>query len=245
MRFRHYYYWGEETTENFRVRKMNGDNWDILRSDEKKTLFSIEKSVQEYEHNCMNSVEYERMANFLTSCLKKGEFEKITSLGVGKGILEWHIKKRFPKVKIVCTDYAPKTIECLKAVFEDCDEIFQFDMMNDDFSVMADSDYVLMYRISTEFDYSSWKRIFQKMYDGGIARIIFIPTGLDGPREWFFEQKQHWKHIIKRRKDVFCGWRYSEKEFETMWRGSYVTSRKIDYDKTAVYFLTRQDGEPV
>ena len=73
--------------------------------------------MEQYEQNCRNSVLYEISARSIADILKKYECKHIVTLGAGKGILEWHLKKQMPELYVECTDYAKSAIEKLKKVF--------------------------------------------------------------------------------------------------------------------------------
>ncbi len=52
-------------------------------------------------------------------------------------------------------------------------------------------------------------------------------------------QAYYQKGIKKR--DIFCGWIYSENEFKKMWEGQYREEKCIYLQNTAVFFLTRME----
>lgn len=99
-------------------------------------------------------------------------------------------------------------------------------------------DSVIMYRISTEFDYGTWREIFKKLHLAGIKRIVFIPTELAGIRDWTREHMFHLNNEIRGRKDTFCGWLYSENVFLNMWKGYYSLECSTKMDNSAVYYLS-------
>lgn len=101
-----------------------------------------------------------------------------------------------------------------------------------------------MYRVSTEFNMKEWHKIFENMYDAGISHILYVPTGLNNLWDMFNEQKAHMKNLICGKKDIHCGWLYSEKEYLKMLKGKdkktlYKIANKKYFDHTAAFFLTR------
>lgn len=247
MKTRHYYQFDKKIQTRFQGDTLDKKNWDILRMDEREGAFSIEQSIERYEENCMRSDTYKEAANIIYNLLlsKKLLYRKIISLGVGKGILEWHLKKMDPQLIIECTDYTESAIERLKPIFGE-DIVYQFDMLEGDYSQLDKNAILIMYRVSTEFDLRTWRKIFGQIYAAGISYIVYIPTGLDGLKEMLKEKITHVKNIIKNRKDIQCGWLYSENEYPKMFKESngkilYFIKSRIYFNNTAVFFLEMND----
>lgn len=240
----HYYYFGK-SQNRIKGDSLDSSNWDALRTDENETPFSIENSIESYENNCRRIKSYENAASIIVSELDKmALLGPVVSLGVGKGILEWHIKKQKPELCVECTDYTPEAIEKLKKVFPDVNAAYTFDMLKGDYRRFQNYGIVLLYRVSTEFDRDQWHDIFKSMYDGGIMSIVFVPTGLDDKKQMRMERIKHYINKIRGRKDIFCGWLYSEDEFLKMFYGDgekalYTVNSKIPYENTAIYFLRK------
>lgn len=244
MKAKHYYRFETEIESKMRSNSLSKYNWDILRVDERDSPFSIENDKESYERSCRNSVSYKNVAQEIINLVKKNDLvcEKIISLGVGKGVLEWHLKNLLPEVSVECTDWAEQAIDKLKKVFA-ADDIYTFDMLNGDYTKLENKAIFVMYRVSTEFDSKSWCKIFKKMHKANIEHIIFIPTGLETLKSMMQENINHVKNIICGRKDFFCGWLYSEREFLKMFRGKnqslYRVIEKADVGDTAIYLLKR------
>jgi hypothetical protein len=82
------------------------------------------------------------------------------------------------------------------------------------------------------------------MYKADIEYIIYVPTGLDTIRSMLLDKKEHLKNVLLGRKDVFCGWLYSENEFMKMFSNKtqkpmYIVKEKIELNDTAIYLLER------
>jgi hypothetical protein len=236
---KHYFYFGDRLSKKMDQNRLDQSNWEILRNDNVDGPFALEKSKEQYEENCRKSVSYRETAEVIAAKLKEKQCGKIVSCGVGKGILEWHLKELLPSCIVKCTDYTSEAIEKLKTVFEKCDEAMCFDMCNGDYSIFKDCDYLIMYRVSTEFDMPTWKKIFAEMKKAGIKRVIYVPTELATYRQIRNGTWQHIKNKIRKRKDTFCGWLYSVDEFDRMWDGMYTIDETTAYADTKIYFLEK------
>ena len=237
MKIKHYYYFGKQLNSRISGDSLNKANWEELRNDGISGSFSIEKSVVDYERSCRNADEYAKLAKIITEELSSNAH--LVSLGVGKGILEWHIKQINSKITIECTDYTVNSIELLKRVFINMDAAYVFDILNGDYEKFDKDSILLFFRVSTEFDFEQWKDIFNKMYISGIKNLIFVPTGVDNINSMIVEEFRHIFNKVLGRKDIFCGWLYSENEFLKMFSNKYDIERKIPFSQTAVYFLRR------
>lgn len=249
MKTKHYYLFENKVQTRMRNSKnLDKNNWDILRMDENESPFSIEKNIKSYEENCKRSLDYNKVAKLITSTIKKYNLDdrKIISLGVGKAVLEWHIKNLSPNTIIECSDYTNKSMSQLKRVFPSINKIFVFDILHGDYSLLDSEAVYIMHRISTEFSFDNWCKIFSKMYNSNVRYIIFIPTGLDTCKTMFIEKAKHLRNVLLCKNDIFCGWLYSEKEFKKIFacRGSipkYLIKERITFKKTAIYLLEKNN----
>lgn len=237
---KHYYVFEDNIQNKFDGEQLNKNNWDLLRMDDNPSPFSIENSIDDYEKNCNKYEKYKEIASIILSNIEKDD--SIISLGSGKAILEYHIKKQDPSIHIECTDYTVDSIERLKKVFVSLDSSYTFDILSGDYSKLNNDSIILLNRISTEFTREQWYGIFSNLYANDFKKIIFIPTGLDTALTMLHEKFLHFRNKIIGKKDIFCGWLYSEKEFIKMFsRGSnnnlYNISLRVPIDESAIYFL--------
>lgn len=244
MRGKHWYYFGEESVSKFQnlsnnSNSLNQETWDILRIDDVSSPFAIENTKKEYESNCLSKTDYIEAAELIGKELNEvGGGINIVSLGIGKGILEWNMKRIFPSFKIDCLDYTEKALEKLRKVWNSPDEFYTFDMIKGDWAKLKTYDYVLMYRLSTEFDFKTWRDIFYNMYLAGITKVIYVPTGFDNLKIMMREKLIHFKHKIRGREDTFCGWLYTANEFYKMWDQYYIVEKEIKIEENnKIFFL--------
>lgn len=244
MRCRHYYYFGEHFNGEFEknkkgsTKKLDKNNWDSLRTDTVESPFTIENTVSDYETNCMNKKDYADIAGLICDYLDKEKASKVVSCGIGKGILEWHIKRLRPQLHMDCTDYTQKALEKLKIVWPDHDKLYPFDMINGDWRELCAYDELILYRVAGEFDFKTWRHIFARMKEGTVRKIIFVPADINNFMDMLHEVSGHIKNVLRGRKDTACGFLYSEKEFFKMWRGCYEVTEVIPYENTKIYCLS-------
>lgn len=237
----HYYYFGKNLQDKMQGNALDMGNWDILRMDEVDGPFSIEKTIESYEANCMKAESYKDIAEIIVCELKNRDRldRKIVSLGVGKGILEFHLKRICPRLVVECTDYTAGSIEQLKKVFTRMDAGYTFDIIEGDYKTLGVDSTIIMYRVSTEFNRDQWERVFRRMHEEGISNIIFVPTELATEEDMKKEAERHHNNLSRGITDVFCGWLYSEEEFIEMFGDTlYRIDERIPYKNTAVYLLT-------
>lgn len=131
MKAKHYYLFEKRIQNKFQGNSLNKENWDILRMDETENVFAIKKSIESFEKNCMVEEKYKKVAKLIYDLLESSEvdFKKIISLGVGKGILEWHLKRLRPEIIVECTDYTKGAVKQLKQLFVNLDSAYPFDML--------------------------------------------------------------------------------------------------------------------
>lgn len=240
MKTKHYYGFEPDVSSRFYGDSLNSDNWDVLRTDDRESPFAIEKNMEIYEKNCMASARDKDAVQRVCQLLEDVEVNKVISLGAGKAILEWHLKKMKPELAVECTDYTEKAIERLKNVFKDMDSSYRFDMLNGNYSELDINAVFLMNRVSTEFSIDEWYRIFESMHGAGILYIIFIPTGLDNCWSMLKEKLFFLLNILRRRRNICCGWLYSENEYLRMFSmGGYSIEKRLEFDGTAAFLLKR------
>jgi len=161
MKARHYYYFGHDLQSRMQSKCLDSTNWDMVRTNESSPLFSFEKTIDEYNQNCLQSTPYRTVAMLMCELLDEIKCQKLVSIGVGKGILEWNIKQLRPDIFVECADYTPESIRLLSKLFVNVDNTFIFDMLNDDYSNINNDSCLIPYRVSTEFSFNEWCDIFQ------------------------------------------------------------------------------------
>lgn len=252
MIIKHYYDFGEAI--NDQIGKDGGgltqSAWDLLRTESEDKAFAfVESDKETYADMCAGRMDCRNMAHEILDMMGRNRMnDRIVSLGCGKGILEWNLKNLKPNLHIECTDYTSKGIKVLKEVFPECDEIYEFDMLNaSHYQKIRQKDQVLLlYRVSTEFDFQTWKKIFQDIYQNDFRYILFVPTEICTLKIAWNELKRYVYHLLKgegRVKNVFCGYLYSKKVFEKMWKDYFKIKEGKKVGDTIIYLLERSDDK--
>lgn len=174
MPTRHYYVFDNSES----LPSLDKSAWDSLRTVTDNHAFCFESSVEEYEANCARRTDCREVAEAIRDMLPTlgKEVSRLVSLGAGKGIVEWHLKRLVPELNLTCTDYAEAGVDSLRRYFHACDEVMAFDMLKDDYGLFGNNTVLLMNRVSTEFTSSEWLHIFRACRHAGIRHILFLPT---------------------------------------------------------------------
>lgn len=91
--------------------------------------------------------------------------------------------------------------------------------------MLKEFDTALIFRVSTEFSRTDWRKVFCRLSKSNIKNIIFIPTEIADLRLIISEYKKHILNKIYGNKDIFCGYYYSLSEFKKFWFGYYEIDR--------------------
>lgn len=239
MKFKHYYSFSAKINNGTHSSQNVDLDWDSLRLMGGQA-FALEDSKEEYIKNAKQTSSYKEFAQEILNVLG-GETKSLCSLGVGKGVLEWWIKALAPELELCCTDYTAQSLEKLKGYFPECNKIQEFDMLRGDYSLWAKYDAILMFRVSTEFDVDEWESIFNKIVLAGIKKVVFVPAELmtfkDIARELCLRIRSGWRG----EKSVFCGWMYSEAEFEKIFDKFFNVDAVKYIHNTAIFALSSRN----
>lgn len=246
MKIKHYFAFEEKYSRND-FKKLSAANWDILRTDDVPGPFSIEKEINAFEENCKTVADYRETAEIICGLIKEHKMgNRLVSLGCGKGVAEYHIKKIMPWLHVMCTDYAQKGIEQLAKVFIDCDEFGTFDMLSGDYVAWGGKtgSILLMYRVSTEFSIEQWRSIFDRIYNANIEYVIFVPAEIMTLWIALKEKVMLLYNILSGKKVTFCGWMYSLSDFFRFFNGKgdkpkYQIIALEKYKDTGIFVLQR------
>ena len=235
MKFKHYYSFSTKINDGTHSSQNVDLDWVSLRIMGDRA-FALEDSKEEYIKNAKQTSIYKEFAQEILNVL--GGAKRLCSMGVGKGVLEWWIKVLAPELELCCTDYTAQSLEKLKGYFPECNKIQVFDMLRGDYSLWAKYDAILMFRVSTEFDVDEWESIFDKIALAGIKKVVFVPTELMTFKDIARELCLRIRSRCRGEKSVFCGWMYSETEFEMMFDKFFNVDSVKYIHNTAIFMLS-------
>lgn len=234
----HYHVFDRSVSVNaFKDGKLDSaESWDLLR--EKEPMFSVPETRDEWievmEHGVRKDGQDARLKErgiLIADRLTSEGITSLVSFGSGGAGLEYHIHKRLPGLRIVCSEYAPKTVMLLQQVFSEA-EVVQFDLMNDSFDLLtqredATTTLELIYRLDAQFSDSQWKEIFEKMHQAGVKNVLFIPTGFLTLRSLLSRIRQRiiWK--MQNKQAVFSGYLRTKKTFVSYWDRHFSATEQV------------------
>lgn len=240
MHVKYYYQFNDAINKRVVGNKLDKTNWDILREQTKDKRFGFEKTKEQYIRNAQKEKKYYESALLISKILRVKKCQKVISLGVGKGILEYWIKELQPNIHVTCTDYAEGGIKTLKK-YSNCDEFYTFDMLNGNYRQFDTGDCLIMYRVSTEFSLKQWKNIFNRIYQSNVSTVIFVPTELANITDMVKGIKGHVRNLVLGNKDIMSGWLYSQSEIEFFLTNAYKNRNSIEWgipvDNTKIYVI--------
>lgn len=239
MPAKHYYIFNSPRS----MFSLDKEGWDLLRTGTDNPAFQFETTQADYEANCVKRADCHEVAKTIKLLIKSldANVSSVISLGAGKGIVEWHLKKLLPDMPLICTDYAESGVASLRRLFRACDRVMVFDMLKGDYSAFGEDAILLMNRVSTEFTSTEWQQIFRACKASGIKRILFMPTELASIRLKVMETLRHFVRKILGRRDTFCGWLYSKRELESLMSKCYNIEKCVGIENSALYLLSRRD----
>lgn len=228
---KHYQVFGEQA-ERMHGTLTTVDSWEVLRQEH--PFFSISSNREEWlkasEMVVRKDGQDDRLkerAEQIVSILKSKGIIRVFSVGSGGAALEYQIKKLMPEVRMVCSDYSPMTVERLKKVFVECDEIIQFDVLSGNWSdinkrYLAGSGLCLMYRIDAGFNDAEGRKMFQLLSSAGVQTILYIPTGTLTLLSIFNRKKRELLWFLRGIKKVLSGYVRTKTTFRSYWSAAYA-----------------------
>ena len=246
MKIKHYADFGAKMNSKI-GEELSKSAWELLRIGGKDKYFSFtEKDKDEYKKMCYERKDYRNAARKILEILKCHNIQAgVVSVGCGKGILEWNLKNLKPELHISCTDYTEKSLECLRGFFPECDDIYTMDMRSAKAyrKIAKKKQIVLFYRVSTEADFATWKSIFYKMFTEGVKYIIFVPAEFCTFHMVVDNYKNAIINLVRKKKEskkIFCGYIYSKRTSERMWKKYYMIKDARPIGDTMIFLLERK-----
>jgi len=189
--------------------------WDALRT-RSGGPFALPASRSEWEQVADERPDIRDRARAIDDLLETRGVRRLASYGVGGAPLECWLHRLHGERELVLTEYAPLTLERLRAVFPEAN-IRRHDLLTD---APLDADLHLFHRIDTEFTNRQWRGVFEAFREVPVLvvatevatseRIFAILRALPGHR---------WRRATK------AGVIRNVAAFESLWRRTHMGRR--------------------
>jgi hypothetical protein len=173
----------------------------------------------------------------------KGDFKRVNSYASGPGYMEFFLKRECPDVFLQCSDYAPKSVERLRQVFTEADEVIQFDLANGGCSQTNDQTLHLLFRTDTILDNEQWHGVFQRMHSKGAKHVLFIPWEFLTVGRWLRQKIKFVLWPLLGRKLTFAGFVRSRAQLIELFSTYYAIEKEIDIAGNLKGFLLTPKGK--
>jgi hypothetical protein len=207
-------------------------DWDLLRDSATEQAYYIPFSREEYlgvieKHNAK-----EHLVSGIIEFCKKFHINKIVSIGSGRCVLEYYLKKRSDFI-VTVTDTSASINRI--AEFGIFDAALQVNLLESQEMRFDDATLVLLGRIDTEFEDEGLKQLFSVLRQRGAGYLGFIPAELLTFRIFLAEIKILLTSIITGKKRIFCGYARTKDEFRSAWNKFYT--ELIQFGHNDLFFL--------
>jgi hypothetical protein len=184
--------------------------WDALRT-QTAGPFAIAHDRAELERMAHEHPEIEARARAVDRVLDDRGAETLASYGVGAGLPEAWLHRVRPQRPLVLTDYAPETVERLRALFPGVD-VRRHDLLRDP-PVAADAH--LFHRIDTELANADWRAVFGRF--AGEVVVVVATEIADLPRI-----AAEVRHRLRNRHVTRAGWMRNRAAFEWLFEPTHL-----------------------
>jgi hypothetical protein len=239
---RHYYAFGRK------VNLVGNDllsplAWDQVRmTDEIEAgtpAFHLPKDRDDWLRTCHESSSAAACAADIAQMVRRGQFTKVLSVGVGRACLEYHLKCLEPAVHLVCTEYSPRVVERLQQVFLECDRIELLDIKSAGWMDAGAHCLVLLNRVDTELDDQEWRVVFKNLAGSGVKNVLIVATGFLTLRTLAFELSQRLMSMFFRRGLTFAGYTRTKARFKELWSPSFTVVEERSIGTLVGFYLAK------
>jgi len=217
--------------------------WDRLRLEaDLESPYALPPDRATWLSRSQQNPEIVQRARAIVELLSRLGVRGVFSAGVGSGWLEYNIKRSAPWLHISCSDYAPRSIQRLREVFVECDRVFVFDMLHDEWPL--GEDLALLHRVDTEFSDREWLTVFDNMSRSAIAYVLFIPSCFLNIRSWLMEKLRLLSVALLRGRYTFAGYLRTRATFSELWARGYLLREQVVIGDLVGFLLEHRGKEP-
>ncbi len=186
--------------------------WDALRI-ETDGPFGLPADRAAWERAALERGEIVARARAISAWADAQGVRRIASYGVGAAFLEYLLWRESPQRELVLSDYTPRAVERLAALFPEAD-VRRFDLLSD---APLDADLQLFHRIDTELSNRQWHEVLARF---GGERILLVATEVAGGRRLALEVRS----LLTRPDATRAGWLRNRAAFERLWRRTHAAT---------------------
>jgi hypothetical protein len=181
--------------------------WDAARS--LPGPFGLPETREEWEESAERGDLRERARDVVAVAREVGA-TRLCSHGVGTASLELNLHRLAPELQLVCTDYAPLTVERLRRLFPEA-EVMLRDLTDPD---PPPADLHLMHRLDAELDDDAWRSVL-----AAIDRpILFVPNVV---LDLAGVGRELARRVLRRGSLTEAGWFRNEAALRALWSTSH------------------------
>ena len=206
IRVRHVYDFGPDR-EAVGNTLLASSAWDAARAI--PGPFELPQTRAEWERNAERGDLPERARDVAAVAREVGATQ-LCSHGVGTASLELNVHRLAPEMKIICTDYAPMTVERLRLIFPEADVMLR-DLTDPD---PPRADLHLMHRVDAELDDDEWRSVLAAIEQP----ILFVPNVV---LDLAGAAREIVRRVVRRGAATDAGWFRNEAALRALWRESH------------------------
>lgn len=139
----------------------------------------------------------------------------LCSYGVGTGLLEQQVNRLDPELGLICTDFAPRAVGRLQALFPQA-TVIRHDLASD---APPEAELHLMHRLDTELDASQWRAVFARHTEP----VLFVPSQILSLEKAVGELLRR----LRRPRATFAGWFRSEDALRDLWADRFTDTETV------------------
>jgi hypothetical protein len=212
--------------------------WDALRTAEPSGSFGFGRTREDWEHQALDAVELNTRTVALLGMLRKWRCERLVSVGVGTGMLEYLLKRKAPDIRLRCGDYAPTTVALLQERFLDCDAIELMDLTNPGWATNP-TEVILLHRVDMELRDDEWKAVFAELRARHCEHVVLVPCGLLTPRAAMREARTAVAALLRRQALRPAGFLRTHARMRELFSQSYMLSAAVSGGGLPIWALER------
>lgn len=207
------------------ARQAVGDNllkpqaWDAARA--APGPFLLPETRQEWE-SLADDEELRARARDIAAFAGAGS---LCSHGVGTALLELNIVRAAPGLRLICTDYAPLTVERLAPLFPEAEVVLR-DLTDPD---PPSASLHLMHRLDAELDDDAWRGVFERLPE----QVLFVPNAVLSP---LGAMREVARRIVRHGRLTNAGWFRNEPALRVLWHRTH-TAKRVMVGGASAYLL--------